>query len=84
MAHPATVPLLVAAGLSESFAHFVVKGERSCSVPVALWLLDEHDVLVPQLADMSAKQITALRSVYEPAPPSLKRKRQKPQAEAVA
>lgn len=70
MPHPATVPELIEAGLGRSTAYAVMAGNRDVSVPVALWLLDEHGLVVPALEGKSKREIDALRGMFEPAPPS--------------
>ena len=61
---------LIDAGLSKSFAHFVVKGDRKISIPTALWLLDERGLTVGPLVGMAPEAIAQLRDSYPAAAPS--------------
>lgn len=61
---------LIDAGLSKSFAHFVVKGDRKLSVPTALWLLDRRGLTAGPLVGKSPETIAELREMYPAAAPS--------------
>jgi hypothetical protein len=75
MNEPVTARALIDAGLSKSFAHFVVKGERSLSVSTALWLLDDHGLMAGPLEGKSKREVETLRGLYAPAPPKSVRHR---------
>lgn len=74
--HQATAKELIDAGLSKSFAYFVVSGDKTPTVPLALWLLDECGLAVPPLSGKAKHEIDVLRSMYPPqAPKSILRRR---------
>ena len=75
MADQITARSLIDAGLSRSFAHFVIKGDRKLGVSTALWLLDEHGLKAGPLAGKSAREIETLRDVYPAEAPASVRKR---------
>lgn len=70
MAKPADAASLIAAGISRSHAHHVMAGTRRLAVAVALWLLDEHGLIAPQLGELSKRDVEGLRRTFAPAPPS--------------
>ena len=70
-----TARTLIDAGLSRAFAHFVVKGERNVSIPLAMWLLEERGLRVAPLAGMSPDQIETLKERYTATPPPGLRKK---------
>ena len=75
MAKDITARALMEAGLSRSFAHHVMAGSRKVGVPLALWLLDQHDLSVPPVAGKSKAELRFLRSMYEAkAPASVSRR----------
>lgn len=74
MNEPVTARRLIDAGLSRSFAHFVVRGDRNLSVPTALWLLDSSGLTAGPLIGKSDDELALLREMYPPAPPPSARK----------
>lgn len=75
MALPIPAKVLIDAGLSRSFAHHVVGETRSCSLPLAIWLKDNHGIEVPPLVGKTKREIDLLRQMYPPALPKSVAKR---------
>lgn len=65
-----TVRDLMAAGLSRSYAHHVLAGTKTPAVPLALWLLDKHNLRVRPLVGLTETQIKTLRAVHSAAAPT--------------
>jgi hypothetical protein len=64
-----TAEALRAAGLSKAYAYMLLNGDRQASPSLALWLKDNHGIVLKPLVGKSADEVAVMRKLYPPQPP---------------